>query len=292
MIVSASRRTDVAAFHSGWLRERLAAGWVDVGNPFRPSRVRRVDLTPAPDGPLEALVLWTRDPAPLLPELDAWERRGLRTLWLVTVTGYPRVLEPGAPATETAATAVRALAARLGPERIAWRYDPVVLSRSLGMDAAWHARNFARLAEGLGGAAGRCIVSYYDDYAAPRRRLAAAGIDVAPREEAAAALDGIAAAASALGLALRTCCEDWAEKGVRAGGCIDGALLDRLWGTAFGARRDPGQRKGCRCAPSVDIGTYGTCGHGCLYCYARRDGPGPGNRSRPASEDDARRDGD
>jgi len=289
VIVSASRRTDVPAFHSRWLQERLAAGWVDVRNPFRPSQVRRVDLTPAPAGPVEALVLWTRDPAPLLPEVDAWERRGVRTLWLVTLTGYPRVLEPRVPAADRAVAAVRKLAARVGPERVSWRYDPILVSGSLGMDASWHARNFQYLAEGLGGAARRCIVSCYDDYAAARRRLAAAGVDAAPEEETASALEGIAAAASGLGLELQTCCDDDPGGRIRAGACIDGVLLDRLWGTAFGTRGDPGQRKGCRCAPSVDIGTYGTCGHDCLYCYARRDGPGRTGRNRAASEDHARR---
>lgn len=58
--------------------------------------------------------------------------------------------------------------------------------------------------------------------------------------------------------------------GIPAGGCIDGDLLDRLWNLEVGTRRDPGQRPGCRCAPSVDIGAYDTCTHGCLYCYATR----------------------
>ncbi len=271
MIVSASRRTDLPALHPGWLRERLQAGFADVRHPFAPSRVRRVGLVPAPEGTLEALVLWTRDPGPLLDQVPEWERRGLRTLWLVTVTGYPRELEPRAPDEAAAIAAVSRLAALVGPERISWRYDPVLLCPALGLDPAWHGRNFRRLLRRMKGAVGRCIVSVYDDYAKARRRLGAAGLAPDLESDPVPLLADLAEAAAGLGLPLQSCCEEAAAAGIPAGACIDGALLDRLWGLGVGARRDPGQRPGCRCAPSADLGAYDTCTHGCLYCYATRN---------------------
>ncbi|MDW7710671.1 MAG: DUF1848 family protein [Deferrisomatales bacterium] len=290
MIVSASRRTDLPAVHAGWLLDRLAAGFAEVRHPFAPSRVRRVDLVPAPAGSLEALVLWTRNPAPLLEEVPRWEAAGLRTLWLVTLTGYPRPLEPRSPPPEEAAAALRLLGSLVGSARIAWRYDPVLLCPSLGMDVRWHLGNFRRLAALLEGAAGRCIVSLYDDYPKARRRLAAAGLAPAPAADAASLLSALAEEARGGGIPLQACCEAELPADVPPGSCIDGPLLDRLWDLGVGSRRDPGQRAGCRCAPSVDIGAYDTCTHGCLYCYAtRRHGERPPSTSTETARDPAGR---
>ena len=45
MIVSASRRTDIAAFHADWFMERVRAGFVDVKNPFNARQVSRAMST-------------------------------------------------------------------------------------------------------------------------------------------------------------------------------------------------------------------------------------------------------
>lgn len=66
MIVSASRRTDIPAYYSEWFVNRLREGFIYVRNPFNPAQVARVSLAPeAVDG----IVLWTKNPAPMLPKL-------------------------------------------------------------------------------------------------------------------------------------------------------------------------------------------------------------------------------
>lgn len=270
MIVSASRRTDVPAFYAPWLLRRLREGYADVANPFAPGKVRRVDLRSAPGGSLEILALWTRRPGPLLAALPEWEESGLRSLWAVTITGYPELLEPAAPPKATALAELRALASVVGPERVVWRYDPLLLCPSAGVDATWHRRNFREIASALAGSTGRCVLSLYDDYAKARKRLAAAGLPVLPDEASVPLAGELRNIAGEHGIELHSCCEELETVGIPPGACIDGALIDRLWGLGLGSRTDPGQRKGCRCAPSVDLGAYDTCLHGCLYCYATR----------------------
>ena len=46
-----------------------------------------------------------------------------------TLNAYPALLEPGLPPLAARIEAFRALSMRLGPDRVVWRYDPVILSR-------------------------------------------------------------------------------------------------------------------------------------------------------------------
>ncbi len=96
MIITASRRTDIPAFYSQWFMSRIREGWCLVSNPFNPQQVMRVSLLPED---VEAIVFFTRNPRPMMPHLKELDRRGLRYYFHVTLTGYPRSLEPaGLPA--------------------------------------------------------------------------------------------------------------------------------------------------------------------------------------------------
>jgi hypothetical protein len=52
--------------------------------------------------------------------------------------------------------------------------------------------------------------------------------------------------------------------------CIDAERLADVGQSPVMAREN-GNRPGCRCALSRDIGAYDTCPHGCVYCYAVAD---------------------
>lgn len=272
MIVSASRRTDIPALYADWLLARLRAGFALVRDPFNARRLKRVDLTPPA---ALAFVFWTRNAGPLLPRLPELLALAPNCVFQYTITGYPRALEPHAPATSAALAAFRELSRGLGPagpSRVLWRYDPILLCGLL--DEAAHVANFTRLADALAGATTRVTVSCVQMYRKTARNLAKVPeIGVVERDPArlAGLVSRLAEIAASRGVVLRSCATDLSCAGVEPGACVDGELLSRLFGLPVSAGRDAGQRPGCRCAKSVDIGQYDTCAHGCAYCYATAD---------------------
>ncbi len=268
MIVSVSRRGDIPAFDSDWFMERLRKGEVRVASPFRPGREKKVSLRREE---VDALVFWSRDPRPLLKHLPEIERRGYPYYFLISLTGYPRSLEPAAPAPDEAILFFRELATRIGRRRLVWRYDPVIFTPAT--DLHFHAGNFSRLAGLLAPFASRVIVSFFDPYPKAVHRLQRAGFAAALAagipEQQVELLDRFAAAALKSGLEVQSCAEPALGAAVQPGKCVDEGLLNEVFGLNLAYRKDPSQRGLCLCQQSVDIGSYGICGHGCLYCYAR-----------------------
>lgn len=265
MILSVSRRSDVPAFYSQWFINRLRAGFLMIRNPINPRMVRKIEFSLHQDS-LEGVVFWSKNPKPIfryLPELA-----GIPFYFLFTVTPYGSDLETQLPPKAELLETFRELAGEIGKERVIWRYDPVILTPV--MDEDWHKRRFEELARSLRGSTERCFFSFVVIYR--KRQLALQGISVreAEYEERERLAIFFRNVASANGIVVSSCAEprDYFHLGVTQGKCIDEELFKRLSGRNLTGRKDPGQRKECRCVASIDVGAYDSCPHGCLYCYA------------------------
>ena len=260
MIISASRRTDIPAFYSEWLINRLNEGYVIIPNSRDAGRLGRVSLSP---GNVDCIVFWTKNPAPMMDKLKHLDAMGYSYYIQFTLTPYGRDTEVFLPPKSELMETFTEMSGRIGKERSVWRYDPVYIDEK--HPVGWHVNQFSEMCGKLQPYAGRCVLSFIDIYRNSRTKF---------REMTNAEITKIAESfsqiAEAYGLSLYTCSEeiDLAEYGIRHAACIDKALIELITGYSIKAKKDANQRAACRCVESVDIGAYDTCLHGCAYCYA------------------------
>ncbi|HJP14404.1 MAG: DUF1848 domain-containing protein [Nitrospinota bacterium] len=266
IVVSASRRTDIPAFHARWFFKRLEEDFAEYRNPFN-GKIHRLSLAPED---VRAFVFWTRNPAPLMANFGHLEVRGTPFYFLYTINAYPPELERSNPSLDRVADTFRGLSGRIGPERVRWRYDPIVLTRETDFD--FHKYNFEKIARCLEGAAEVCIFSFMDLYGKVRRNMAPLPHRFQPLEagfaDRRALVSELAGIGGRYGIRLLACCEDDLTGAV--GGkarCVDPELIGQLAPSAGKLSLRP-SREECGCAASRDIGGYNICPHGCVYCYA------------------------
>lgn len=269
--VSASRRTDIPAWYATWFLNRVKAGFCMTRNPFRPSQTFRISLAPQD---VRAIFFWTRWPVPLVKGLDLLDSMGHRYLFHFTLTGLGPPLEPFGPSLEERINAFARLADRIGPDRVWWRYDPIIMGQRL--DADFHLANFDRLSKALENSTRRVTMSMVDWYRKTERRLSPLETKTGPLHR----LDGnepqvldlvrnLGLMARSRGMTPVSCCEpDFAQAGIPPGACIDAQAVNTIFALNIASETDPGQRPHCSCAPSFDIGAPHTCIAGCAYCYS------------------------
>ena len=67
MIIQTGMRTDIPAFYSQWLCNRLKEGFVLVRNPYQPQQVTRYLLDPSV---VDLIAFCSKNPAPMLSHMD------------------------------------------------------------------------------------------------------------------------------------------------------------------------------------------------------------------------------
>ena len=268
LILSASRRTDLPGFYPDRLVARIE------------KRVRGLRVYE-----IYGVVFWTKHLEPLLRHsrlrrlFDSIENPVLN----LTVTGLGGTRwEPGTPATAEILPLLSEVVRgplQGQPERLRWRFDPIWPRPGLLGGFAGIADAFAALGVPT------CTFSFPTGFcqlgsmATCYQRI---GLRVPDRSERADILAALYEQASPRSIRLLSCAQPenlclLPAGAVEEAQCIPRDVLEGLHprGLFFPDKRDPSQRKACRCLPSEDVGSYrdDPCGSGCLYCYSKAGGP-------------------
>ena len=242
VIVSASRSTDIPAFYAKWFINRLKAGYVVWVNPFnqRPSYVSFKKT--------KVIVFWTKNPAPLIPYLDVLDEMGIHYYFQFTLNDYEKEnFEPNVTSLSKRIETFKMLSQRIGPERVIWRFDPIMLAPSLNLGPRDILTKIWNISKNIIGSTNKLVFSFIDvePYRKVQNNLVKAGIyskenvlfaepDALQKNEIVTGLIKIRDAWDQKGwkFSLATCAEkfDFDNYGIEHNRCIDGELLYRLFG--------------------------------------------------------------
>ena len=293
VIISASRSTDVPAFYADWFMERLREGFVKWYNPFNNVPLY-VSFKKA-----RLIVFWSKNPAPMLVHLDELDRICPNYYFQFTLNDYDlEKIEPRVPPLDERVDTFLRLSERIGRDRVVWRFDPLVLTDSLGVVELLS--KIERLGDRIASHASRLVFSFIDinSYKKVAGNLANGGLKAHEftHEEMLVIAEQIGKLAKGWGIPVGTCAESipLEQFGIEHNRCIDDRLMVKCfshdeelmkfigakcvdpaffdkpakWEPADVSKKDSGQRAACGCIMSKDIGEYNTCPHLCHYCYA------------------------
>lgn len=267
-IISVSRRTDIPAFYGNWFMARLKDGFAGVVNPFGGQRYI-VSLKPED---VVCFVFWSKNFTPFIENLKIVENMGYKFYFNYTVTALPRVFETNVEK-QAAIETLKQLSKMYSPQRINWRFDPIVISSICDRD--FYIKAFGELASQFAGYVERCYFSFVTEYSKVKCNFVelqrTQGVRVIESGEnfKVDLANELATIAGRYGIRMFSCCGDYLVGGaISKAHCIDGSLIEQLFYPEGLQYTEKPTRKQCGCAESTDIGTYDTCPHGCVYCYA------------------------
>jgi hypothetical protein len=256
-------RTDIPAFYSRWLLNRIKEGYVLVRNPYNPSSVTKYRLSP---DVVDLMAFCTKNPEPLLSHMD--ELAPFGQYWFVTITPYGKNVEPNVPDKEQVIENFKTLSDMVGVDSAGWRYDPVFISKEFTVER--HIEEFEKIAQKLAGYTQTCVISFIDIYKKVERNFPEAREVF--REERIKLGKELIRIGTKYDMTIRPCAEgDELERyGADCSGCMTIHTFEKALKQHLEVpKRKTNQRNGqCGCLLGVDIGAYDTCGHLCKYCYA------------------------
>ncbi len=265
MIINTGGRTDTVQYYPEWLLRRFSEGYVLSRNPLFPTKVTRYELTP---DKVDCVVFCSKNYIHILPRLHEITDR-FNAYFHYTITAYGKEIEPGVPSIDESMETLMELSKLVGKQRVAWRYDPVLLTKDYTI--ARHLETFAQMASVLAPYIDRCIFSFVEMYKKLQENMPEI-IPLSDRDVDTLA-QGLGSIAKKHGIVIQTCGTngDFTQYGIHTSGCMTLDILGNANGILFKDLKHKGMRQGCHCIESRDIGAYDTCLNGCKYCYANQN---------------------
>lgn len=264
MIISASRRTDIPNYYYDWFTNRLKERFVLVRNPLNYNQVSKIDLSP---DLVDCIVFWTKNPKPMLDKIHLL--KDYNYYFQFTLNSYGLDVEANVPSKANCIIKTfKSLSDKIGPERVIWRYDPILITNKYSVD--YHIKYFNRIAKELEHYTEKCMFSFIDIYTKIKKNITNMGAWAPNDSEKLLIAKEFQNVASCYGFKLQTCAEsiDLSSLGINHGKCIDDKLIEKIAGYPIVSNKDKNQRLECGCIESIDIGAYDTCSNNCKYCYA------------------------
>jgi DNA repair photolyase len=263
MIISASRRTDIPAYYAEWFINRINKRYLFVRNPVNPCLVSKINLSP---DVIDCIVFWSKNPKPMLNSFSAIKEYSY--YFQFTLNPYDNDIEINLPSKKEIITVFKKLSDKISPQKIIWRYDPVLINNKYTI--AYHIEKFNWLAYQLKGYTKKVIFSFIDFYKKNSANIKTANIKNPAVEEKNIIAANFSHAAKENSLVIETCAEDidFSKYNIAHAKCIDDKLIEKITGYTMSLKKDRNQRLLCGCVESIDIGEYNSCLNNCIYCYA------------------------
>ena len=260
MILNISGRTDIVAFYSDWLMNRLEAGFIDVRNPFNPKMVSRIMMDD-----VDLLFFCTKNPIPMLDKLKDIKKK---IYFHVTLTPYKKEVEPNIPPKKDIIEAIKKLSSIIGKENLVIRYDPIFISDEYSLE--YHVKAFDKICELLDSYVSKLLIHFIDDYKNVRNNYSILKCRKLTESDYKIIGTSFSKSAKRHNMVVHTCNEerDLTEFGFIKDDCISKELAFKLTGKVYKEKWKARKDLVCECVEMVDVGVYNSCKHFCKYCYA------------------------
>ncbi|MBD5402969.1 DUF1848 domain-containing protein [bacterium] len=265
MIINTGGRTDTVNYYSEWLLNRFNEGFVYSRNPMYPQQVYKYKLTP---DVVDCVIFCSKNYEPILNRLHEISDK-FNIFCHYTITAYDTDIEPNVPSINESIETLIKLSQLIGKEKIAWRYDPILLTPKYTIQK--HLETFEYMTSRLAPYISFCIFSFVEIYKKLEQNMPE--ISELNEQDKNTLANGLGEIARKHNMRIQTCAteEDYTKFGIDISGCMTSKILEQANNIKFKKVSHKGMRKNCRCMPTRDIGAYNTCPNGCKYCYANKN---------------------